>query len=72
MKLEDEILWKEFLRPPYNPADTDIRETELVTGGVDGDDTGNPEVPQKLWVSKRRNECARRSIDCVTTSVNGS
>jgi len=72
MKFKDEIFWKVFLRPPYNPADTDIGETELVTGGVDGDDTGNPEVPQKFWVGKWRNKCARRSVDCVTTSVRGS
>lgn len=48
MKLEDEVLRKVFLRPPYNPANTDICETELVTGGVDGDDAGDPEIPQKL------------------------
>lgn len=45
MELKDEILWKMFLRAPYNPADTDIRETELVSGSVNGDDTGNPKVP---------------------------
>lgn len=72
MKLKDEVFWKVFLRPPYNPADTDIGETKLVTRGVDGDDAGNPEVPEKLCVSKWRNECTRRSIDCVATSVKGN
>lgn len=45
MKLKDEVLWKVFLGPPYNPANTDIGEPKLVTRGVDGDDTGNFEIP---------------------------
>lgn len=45
MKFKDEVLWKVFLGPPYDPADTDIGETKLVTGCVNGDDTGNSEVP---------------------------
>ena len=72
MKLKDEVLWKVFLGAPYNPADTDIREAELVTGCIDGDNTRNLEVPQKLWMRKWGNESARRSINCDNLSQGGT
>ena len=65
MKLEDEIFWKVFFRPPYDPADTDICETELMTGSVDRNDAGNPKVPLQIGVGKWCNKSARRAIDCV-------
>ena len=72
MKLKDEVLWKVFLGSPNDPADTDIGETKLVPGGIDRDDAGNFEVPEKLWLSKWSNKCARRSVDCMASRVRES
>lgn len=66
MQLEDEVLWQELLAPPDDPADTDVREAELVPGGVDRDDTGDAEVPLELG---RREGCDKRTRG--TVDVNG-
>lgn len=54
---------KEALISPKDPTETGIDEPELVTGGVDGNNTLDIERPFKVRVDERSYKTTRRSID---------
>ena len=48
MQLKDEILGQELGGAPYDPADSDVGHSVLVTRDVDGLDSRQAEVPDEL------------------------
>lgn len=72
VQLEDEVLREELLRAPDDPADTDVRETELVPGGVDRDHARDAEVPLKFGVGEGRDEAAGCAVDVNGHGVAGA
>ena len=61
-KFEDKVLVEEALIFPEDPAEAGVDQTELVAGGVDGDDTRDLEVPD---VVGRREGCDERAGSTV-------
>lgn len=54
---------QEALIAPQHPAYASVDQTELMSRSVDGDHTGDLEVPVEPWVSERRDKSARRAVD---------
>lgn len=67
--VEDEFLGQVLGVAPYNPTDTRVYESVLVSGDVDGRDFGKTEVPEQTGVNEGGNETTRCSID-VDININ--
>lgn len=72
VQFEDEVLGQQRLVAPDNPANTDVRQTELVSGRVDRDDTWDLEIPKVLGSSEGSNETPRSSVDVDGDGVTGA
>lgn len=72
VQLEDEVLREVLLGAPDDPANTDVGKTELVTGGVDRDNTGDTEVPLELGGGEGSDEASRSTVDVDGDGVTGA
>ena len=63
VQLEDEVAGKEVLGTPDDPADTDICQSEFVTGGIDRDYARDLEIPLVLRGGEGSDEPSRRGVD---------
>ena len=63
VQLEDEVLREELGGTPDDPTDTDVRKTELVTGGIDRHNARDLEVPEVVRGREWRDETSRRAIN---------
>ena len=61
--VEDQVVGEEGGVSPDDPADAERGETELVSGGRDGVDPLDAEVPHELWCAERGDEATRGGID---------
>src|SRR5580700_194216 len=61
--VEDQIGMQVRSLAPEHPADAWINQTILVPRRVDGFYARKLEIPQKVWLNKRREESAARSVD---------
>ena len=60
---EHELVGQARAVAPYHPADAERGETELVSGGVDGNDSGDVEAPFKLGKGEGGNESTRGTVN---------
>jgi len=68
MEFENEVLREQLLRTPDNPTDANLGETKLMSGGVDGHNPGNLEIPLQLGCREWGYETTR---GCVDVNRNG-
>jgi hypothetical protein len=67
--VEDEFLGQVLGVTPYDPTDTRVNESVLVSGDVDRRNFGKTEVPEQTGVNEGGDETTRCSID-VDININ--